>query len=99
MQSKPPPTPPTAPPYRDACPPHTGRETSGSAIGALVLGVCGITVVPLVCSVLALVFGYRARREIDRCNGTIGGRNYATAGIVLGWVGVAVVVRSAWPSS
>jgi hypothetical protein len=64
--------------------------TSGAATAALVLGICGLVVCPFVCSVLALVFGYQAREEIDESGGQIGGRSSAVAGIVLGWVGVGL---------
>jgi hypothetical protein len=65
------------------------QRSSGEATAALVLGICGILVCPLICSALALIFGYRARREIDASGGMVGGRGSAVAGIVLGWVGVA----------
>jgi hypothetical protein len=42
--------------------------------------------------VLALAFGYRARREIKSSVPRQGGAGLATAGIVLGWVGVAVLL-------
>ena len=54
-------------------------ETSGMAIASMVLGIVwiyGIT------SVLALVFGYQAKREIARTGKR--GEGMATAGIVLG---------------
>src|SRR4051794_28182371 len=66
--------------------------TSGSATASLILGVCGLVVCPLICSVLALVFGYKARGEIDRSNGGLGGGGAALAGIVLGWIGVVICV-------
>jgi hypothetical protein len=66
--------------------------TSGAATAALVLGICGLVVCPFVCSILALVFGYRARDEIDSSGGQLGGRSSAVAGIVLGWVGIGLVV-------
>ncbi len=64
--------------------------SSGKATAALVLGILGFVFCPLVCSVLALVFGYQSRREIDASGGRIGGRGNATAGIVLGWIGVVI---------
>ena len=64
-----------------------GGETSTKATASLVLGICGLLVLPLVCSVLALVFGYQARGEIARSNGALRGEGNATAGIVLGWIG------------
>lgn len=64
-------------------------RTNGMAIASLVLGliwVCSIG------SILALVFGYLARKQIDAAGGREAGRGLATAGIVLGWIGVATLV-------
>ncbi|MGH2968496.1 MAG: DUF4190 domain-containing protein [Solirubrobacteraceae bacterium] len=66
-------------------------QSSGKATAALVLGILGLVFCPLICSVLALVFGYQARGEIDASGGRIGGRGSAIAGIVLGWIGVVIV--------
>ena len=38
-----------------------GQRTSGAAIASLVLGIVGVTVFPLIPSILALVFGNRSR--------------------------------------
>ena len=71
---------------------QTGPTSSGKATASLVLGILGLILCPLVCSVLALVFGYQGRREIDGSGGRMGGRGSATAGIVLGWIGVVISV-------
>ena len=42
-------------------------------------------------SILALVFGYLAKREIRNSNKPLDGNGMATAGIVLGWVGIATM--------
>jgi hypothetical protein len=68
------------------------QQSSGKSTAALVLGILGLVFCPLICSVLALVFGYQARREIDASGGALSGRGSATAGIVLGWIGVAICV-------
>jgi hypothetical protein len=44
----------------------------------------------LIGGILALVFGYVGRRQIDESGGTQGGRGMAIAGIVLGWVWVGL---------
>ena len=62
---------------------QTGGGSSGKATAALVMGILGL--------VLALVFGYQSRRDIDGSGGRIGGRGNATAGIVLGWIGIAIM--------
>jgi Domain of unknown function (DUF4190) len=42
--------------------------------------------------VLALIFGSIARQQIARHQGMQDGRGMATAGIVLGWIGVGFLV-------
>jgi hypothetical protein len=69
-----------------------GTGSSGKATAALVLGILGLVFCPFVCSIAALVLGYQARSEIDRSGGLQGGRSNATAGIVLGWIGIGLVI-------
>ena len=69
---------------------QSGPGSSGKATAALVLGILGLVFCPLICSVLALVFGYQGRQEVDASGGKISGRGSATAGIVLGWIGVVI---------
>lgn len=64
-------------------------ETNGFAIASLVLGLVWLMGVG---SILALVFGYIAKSQIDRSGGRQTGRGLAVAGIVLGWVGVAALI-------
>ena len=61
-------------------------RTSGFAIASLVLGVCWIYWVG---SILALIFGYQAKKEIRDNPARVKGSGMARAGIVLGWIGVA----------
>jgi hypothetical protein len=65
------------------------QRTSGYAIASLILGIAGFFVFPIVPSILAIVFGLKAREEFRR-NPAVGGDGLATAGIVLGWVGIAL---------
>lgn len=70
-------------------PPTDRRLINGLAIAsvaAAVLWFAGLG------AVLALVFGYRARRQIRNAPDTETGSGLAVAGIVLGWIGVAIVV-------
>jgi len=64
-----------------------GTPTNGMAVASLILGIVWIYWIG---SVLALVFGYMARRQIAERGE--GGAGLATAGIVLGWIGVGVLV-------
>jgi hypothetical protein len=76
------------PPANPFQPVYIERRTNGYAIASLVLGIVNM----LVGSVLALVFGYKAIREIDESHGTQTGRGLALAGVVLGWVGLVMGV-------
>ena len=58
-------------------------ENNGMAIASMVLGIVWVYGIG---SILALVFGYQAKREIARSGQR--GSGMATAGIVLGWVGI-----------
>jgi hypothetical protein len=62
------------------------QRTNGMAIASLVLGILWLYWIG---SILALIFGYVAKSEIDRSGGRETGRGLAIAGIVLGWIGVA----------
>jgi hypothetical protein len=69
---------------------NAAQRTSGYAIASLILGIAGFFVFPIVPSILAIVFGRKAQEEIGR-DPTLGGDGLATAGIVLGWVGIALL--------
>jgi len=64
------------------------QTTNGFAIASMVLGIVWLWWIG---SVLALIFGYIARRDIDASQGRQGGRGMAIAGIVLGWIGVGIL--------
>ena len=68
---------------------NAAQRTSGHAIASLILGIAGFFVFPIVPSILAVVFGQKARKELRR-DPTLGGEGLATGGIVLGWVGLAL---------
>src|SRR5437763_1255017 len=64
-------------------------RTHGLAIASLVLGIAQIFLC-IIGGILALVFGYISRRQIDESGGTQGGRGMAIAGIILGWIGIGL---------
>lgn len=83
--------PPTSYPHAYAqplYPQYQRAQTNGFAVASLVLGILWLYWVG---SILALVFGYKAKRSIERSNGAEEGRGLAIAGIVLGWIGVGVL--------
>lgn len=71
-------------------PPTPKRGTNGNAVASLVLGIIGLPILcPLIVpSIIALVLGYRGRRQVKETGEEGGGM--ATAGIVMGWIGVVI---------
>src|SRR4030095_17032574 len=76
-------------PHGQYAPTPTQTRTNGFSIAALALGILWVWWVG---SILALIFGYVAKSQIDRSHGTESGRGMAIAGIVLGWIGVGTLL-------
>jgi hypothetical protein len=72
-------------PYQQYPPPYQ-QSTNGFAIASMVLGILWLYGVG---AILALVFGYIARKQIRESGGRQKGGGMAVAGIVLGWIGSA----------
>lgn len=64
-------------------------STSGLAIASMVLGILWIYWIG---SIVALILGYLALREIRQNTQRIEGKGMAIAGIVLGWIGIATLL-------
>ena len=65
------------------------QQTPGNAIAALVLGILGLILCPIVCSVLAIVFGQQAKSQIER-DPNLTGAGLAQAGFIMGIVGLVL---------
>jgi hypothetical protein len=68
----------------------SSAPNSTLAIITLVASILGITVFPLIGSIIAVIVGPMAKREIDESGGTLGGENLAQIGIILGWIGLGL---------
>lgn len=68
--------------------PVQAAGTNGLAIASLVLGILWLYWLG---SLLAVVFGHIALGQIRRAGGPQSGRGLALAGVILGWVGLAVL--------
>jgi len=66
--------------------------TSTLAIVSLVSAILGFTIVPVIGTVVALITGYMARGETRSIPAKASGDGLATAGIIMGWVQVALLV-------
>jgi hypothetical protein len=73
---------------------YTVLPTSTLAIVSLVAGILGFTMLPVIGSVVALLTGYAARKETRAVPALVSGDGLATAGIIMGWVQVALGVVS-----
>ena len=88
------PAPPSTMPYPQVAPmpyPQVAPmppRTNGLAVASMVLGILCLYGIG---SILALVFGYQAKGQIERSGGRQSGRGMAIAGIVLGWIGLALM--------
>lgn len=77
------------PPYAYQAPPS--RPTNGLAVASLVLSILGlIGILPLIGSIIGLIFGYMAKGQIAQSGGMQGGEGMAKAGIIIGWVTVGL---------
>jgi hypothetical protein len=104
MSTSQPPPAPSGPLPQQQFPPAPGAypvyqpPTNGMSVASLVLGILGcIGLVWIISPILALVFGYVSKSQIDRSGGRQGGRGLAIAGIVLGWVGIGLgILMALW---
>ncbi|NLP13897.1 MAG: DUF4190 domain-containing protein [Clostridium sp.] len=69
-------------------------KTSGYAIASLVLGILSLPFscccIGSVTGILAVVFGFIAKSKINSSNGLEKGNGMALAGIILGFMGIAI---------
>ena len=97
---------PAAPPYESAVPPYrydaltygqpvSASQTSGFAIASLVCSIAGWFLIPFVGGLLGVIFGHIARREIQRSQGWRRGNGLALAGLIVGYIHIAVVIVAA----
>ncbi|AOH36765.1 DUF4190 domain-containing protein [Luteimonas sp. JM171] len=70
--------------------PH--RQTSALAVISLVTGILGVFPAPFLASVVAVVTGHLARAEIRRAPERFEGDGMALAGLVLGYLMIAIAL-------
>src|SRR6185295_12064356 len=68
--------------------PVAPEKTSGLAIASLIFGLLFLFF-PL--SIVAIVFGHISLSQIKKSAGRLGGKGLAIAGLVLGYLGVAII--------
>ena len=75
---------------RPQVPEEPPAAPDGNAVASLILGILGITVIPLICSILAVILGRASIGDAHKRGEP--GSGMAKAGVILGWIGVAVPV-------
>ena len=65
-------------------------HNSTTAIISLIGGIAGWTVLPFLGSVVAVITGHMAKSEIKKGGGMITGNGMATAGLILGYIALAL---------
>lgn len=66
--------------------------TSTMATVSLIAGILGFFLFPLIASVVAIWTGYEARKETRSVPPRASGDGMATAGIIMGWLQVGLLV-------
>ena len=66
--------------------------TSGLATASLIFGILGLTLLPTLGSIVAVILGYMAKSEIDSSAGQLEGSSLATVGLVLGYIGLGLAL-------
>lgn len=95
-----PPPPPAQPQEREVV--HEERyyrppepRTSSLALASLATGISAYFIFPIAGAIAAIVTGFLAQSEIRASNGRLTGAPFATAGLVLGWVQIGIVIAVA----
>jgi hypothetical protein len=91
----PPPPPPPGGGYGAPPPGYGGQpqQSSVMAIISLVTGILGVLCCgSFIFAIAALILGFLARREIEQSGGLKKGSGMATAGIILGGIGIVISI-------
>lgn len=73
-------------------PPRPQLPTDGLAVASLVLSIFSFLACPVVAAILGIIFGYMSLTNIEESRGALGGSELARAGIIIGWVHMALAV-------
>lgn len=69
---------------------YAPRPSNSMAMVSMISGIAGLTFLPVIASIVAVITGTMARREIARTGED--GSGLATAGLIMGWIGVGLGV-------
>lgn len=66
------------------------NRNSTTAIISLIAGIAGWTVLPFLGAIVAVITGHIAQGEIKKSGGMVTGKGMATAGLILGYLSIAL---------
>jgi len=71
--------------------PIAQQQTSGKATGSLIAGIAAYVILPFFSAIIAIVLGHLGLSEIKKSGGRLKGDGLAIAGLVLGYLQVALL--------
>ncbi len=70
------------------------KQTSVAAVVSLISGILGLTVLPLIASITAVIAGHIGRANIRKNPQALEGDGLAVAGLVLGYLMIGIAILS-----
>lgn len=67
-------------------------KSNQKALWSMILGILGFICCGFFASIPAVILGYQARKEVRASGGLQTGEGQAKAGIILGWIGIALTI-------
>ena len=80
------------PPYVQVPVPTVLPHTSTLAIVSLIAGIVSWILLPFISAIVAVITGHMAKSEIKKSMGMVTGNGMATAGLVLGYINLALAL-------
>jgi type II secretory pathway pseudopilin PulG len=71
--------------------PYVEAQTDGKAIGSLVCGILSVTILSCLAGIPAIILGHMSRSAIRKSLGQLKGEGMALAGLILGYVSLAII--------
>ena len=73
-------------------PPTLQTKNAGIAVASLILGICSFLCLGPLTGIPAIICGHVAQSRIRKSGGTLGGNGFALAGLIMGYVNLAMMV-------
>lgn len=68
------------------------KKTNEWSIASLIGGIGGLTILPFLGSLVGVICGSIAKKQIDESGGTQEGEELAKWGMILGWIGLGLTL-------